>query len=127
MTLEDIEYNFCTAFDARHLLSLDKSILEAQIALDLLHLQSKFYDLSHLNSSMLKAEATIQHIIGCCKKKNIELDFLILQFFCPDHPQLNQSEQKKCKEREKEIRPHLDAMIDPSKAVDTFSKDPSSL
>jgi len=113
--------------DARHLLALDKSILEAQIALDFLHLQSKFYDLSHLNSSILKSEATSQRILGYCKKKDIELDFVTLQFFRPDHAQLHQSEQKKCKACEKEIRPHLDAMIDASKGVEMFFKDPLSL
>ena len=76
---------------------------------------------------MLKAETTGQHIIGYCKKKNIELDFVVLEFFRPDHRQLNQPEQKKCKAREKEIRPHLETMIDASKAVDKFLKDPSSL
>ena len=109
------------------MLYLDKSILEAQIALDLLHLQSKFYDLSHLKLSMLKAETTSQRIIGYCKEQNVKLDFVVLQFFRPDHLQLNQHEQQKCKAREKEIRPHLDAMADASKAVGTFFEDPESL
>lgn len=127
MTLEDVEYNFCAAMDARHLLSLDKSVLEAQIALDLVHLQSKFNDLSQLNLSILKSDAASKHILRYCKKKDIKLDFVILQFFRPNSAQLNQSEQKKCEAREKEIQPHLDAIIDARRGVEMFSTDPSSL
>ncbi|EDR15159.1 uncharacterized protein LACBIDRAFT_320781 [Laccaria bicolor S238N-H82] len=97
MTREDVEYNFCAAMDARHLLSLDKSILEAQIALDLLHLQSKFHDLWQLNLSISKSQDASQRILGYCKKKDVKLDFITLECFRPDHAQLNQSKQKKCK------------------------------
>lgn len=85
-------------------LSLDKSILEAQIALDLLHLQSKFHDLWQLNLSISKSQDASQRILGYCKKKDVKLDFITLECFRPDHAQLNQSEQKRCKAHEQEIQ-----------------------
>lgn len=119
-------------FDAHRLLSLDKSILEAQVFLDLLHLQSRVYDLWHLKLSIAKADDASRRIEAYCKKEDIQVDFIVLQFFRADHPrwlqgQLNRPEHEKCKDREKDIRPLLDTVSDTRCIVDTFIKDPSSL
>lgn len=118
--------------DAQLLLRQDGSMLEAQLALDLEHLRSRFYDLIHHRLSVKRADNALRQIELSSIQENFGINFLLLESLRMRHPDwskrnLNQSQYDLSKEREAAIYQFIEDTTHARSAVDTFIEDPSSL
>jgi hypothetical protein len=118
--------------DAQLLLRLDNSMLEAQLALDLEHLRSRFYDLIHHRLSVKRADNALRGIELYSIRENLGINFLLLESLRMRHPgwskgNLNQSQYNLSEEREAAIHQFIEDTTHARSAVDSFIVDPSSL
>ena len=132
LSWEDVELLTCKVMDAQLLLWLDGSMLEAQLALDLEHLRSWFYDLIHHRLSVKRADTALRQIELYSIQENFGINFLQLESLRMRHPgwskgNLNQSQYNLSQEHKAAIYQFIKDTNHACSVVDTFIEDPSLL